>query len=129
MSDKKQVVHTVIDADAGISYKIVSGCSLTDTGNAERFITGFSDMVRYCADRKQWFMWNGKRWEPDTKGEVYELAKIAAIRIYEEIKYLDNYEEIANEFINNIIKFVFCCKRNYSVHYSSPFFILQFMNN
>lgn len=89
MSDKKQVVHTVIDAEAGISYKIVSGCSLTDTGNAERFITGFGDMVRYCADRKQWFMWNGKRWEPDTKGEVYELAKIAAIRIYEEIKYLD----------------------------------------
>src|SRR5665647_1196176 len=83
------VIHTVVDNEAGISYKVKFGCALTDTGNADRFITYFGEDVRYCADRKEWFLWSGKRWEPDKKGEVYELAKITAIRIYEEIKYLD----------------------------------------
>lgn len=47
----------------------------TDLGNAERFVRGHGEEVRYCAEIKKWFIWNGNFWERDASGEIYRKAK------------------------------------------------------
>lgn len=49
---------------------------MTDTGNAQRFIDKFGDLVRYSYNRKSWFYWNGKMWRRDDSGEIKKLADI-----------------------------------------------------
>lgn len=47
----------------------------TDLGNAERFVREHGEDVRYCAEIKKWFIWNGSFWEKDSSGEIYRRAK------------------------------------------------------
>jgi putative DNA primase/helicase len=47
----------------------------TDLGNAERFVREHGEEVRYCAEIKKWFIWNGRLWEKDSSGEIYRRAK------------------------------------------------------
>jgi phage/plasmid-associated DNA primase len=66
---------------------IAVGCPLTDIGNAERLILYHGNTIRYCAERKSWFIWRDIRWEPDVTGEINELAKETVIKIYQETRY------------------------------------------
>ena len=36
--------------------------NLTDLGNAERFVDQNGDRVRYCHERDEWLVWDGRRW-------------------------------------------------------------------
>lgn len=56
---------------------------LDDTGNAERLVERYGQNLRHSPGRG-WFVWNGKRWLPDTLGQVYELAKETARSISDE---------------------------------------------
>ena len=47
----------------------------TDLGNAERFVREHGEDVRYCAEIKKWFIWNGSLWKKDSSGEIYRRAK------------------------------------------------------
>ena len=85
------------DTDETIEDKIITGCPLTDTGNAERLIAYHGDNIRYCAERKSWYLWNGVRWVPDVKGAIFEMAKETAIKIHDEIKYLDINDKAARK--------------------------------
>jgi putative DNA primase/helicase len=62
----------------------------SDMGNAERFIDAFGDKLRYNHDSSEWYVWNGKYWEQDSKGKVVELAKEAVRRIYDEARNIDD---------------------------------------
>lgn len=37
----------------------------TDVGNAHGFVARFGDDIRYCREKKAWYVWNGKRWKRD----------------------------------------------------------------
>ena len=47
---------------------------LTECGNAERFVEEHGDCVRYCAAKRQWFVWNGIKWTAD-EGAAVQLVK------------------------------------------------------
>lgn len=57
---------------------------LTDAGNSERLVRLFGDTIRYCAPLKQWFVWDGRRWEPDDTHRTLELATRTAKSIFHE---------------------------------------------
>lgn len=47
--------------------------SYDDTGNAERFLDRFGDVVRYSYNRKRFYVYNGINWEIDERGLVRTL--------------------------------------------------------
>ena len=55
---------------------------LTDTGNAERFVERFGNVVRYCWPWKKWFAWNGRRWRIDDNGSIDHFAKLTGAQSY-----------------------------------------------
>lgn len=58
----------------------------TDLGNARRLVAQHGADLRYCHPWKGWRVFDGRRWAPDSTGEVMRLAKATALRIYEEAK-------------------------------------------
>jgi len=60
--------------------------SCTDIGNGKRFSLRHSDKARFCATRKLWYLWDGRRWRADTGRYVRELAKQTAIAINSEVE-------------------------------------------
>jgi putative DNA primase/helicase len=56
---------------------------LTDTGNAERLVLRHGENIRYCHPQKTWWVWTGRRWEPDRNGAVMDLAKSVARELYQ----------------------------------------------
>ncbi len=78
--------------------------NLTDTGNAERFVNTFGDILRYCYDRNKWLIWNGAYWEWDNGSQVMNLAKDVARNIYAEAAKEDDdkkREQIAKHAHNS----------------------------
>lgn len=48
----------------------------TDSGNALRLTHLYGDVIRYAADSRRWYAWDGSRWKPDVDGlEVLELTQ------------------------------------------------------
>ncbi|HOL73180.1 MAG TPA: phage/plasmid primase, P4 family, partial [Bryobacteraceae bacterium] len=39
--------------------------------------------IRYCHPQKTWWVWTGRRWEPDRNGAVMDLAKSVARELYQ----------------------------------------------
>jgi len=67
------------------SKKTTGRCfNLTDLGNAERLVSRYGDILRYCYERKRWLVWNGKVWEWDAGNRAAALAKLAVRNIYYE---------------------------------------------
>jgi P4 family phage/plasmid primase-like protien len=58
-------------ADDGESEKIFN----TDLGNSRRFVRRFREIVRFCYPWESWIIYDGKRWKPDTSGEIQRLGK------------------------------------------------------
>lgn len=56
--------------------------SLTDLENARRFAEQHGEDLRHVARRREWFVWNGKRWIPDAGAEVQRRAKETVRALY-----------------------------------------------
>lgn len=65
----------------------------TDSGNAERLVQKFAGTVRYCSPSHCWYIWTGKRWEPDQVGAMLQRTKLIARELYEEAGHIENNEE------------------------------------
>jgi putative DNA primase/helicase len=52
--------------------------ALTDTGNAERLVALFGEDLRYCHDWGAWLVWDGTRWQRDSRSEIMLYAKATA---------------------------------------------------
>lgn len=50
--------------------------SWDDTGNANRFMDHFGDLVRYSFIDKKWYFYNGSFWEVDFRGNVRNLIDL-----------------------------------------------------
>lgn len=72
------------------------GFYLTEMGNAERLAARFGEDLRHIHPWKKWLIWSGKRWEPDTRGEVVKKAKLTArsIRVEAEQAIGDEQEAL-----------------------------------
>lgn len=58
---------------------------LTDAGNAERFATENGASVRFVhGGWDRWLIWDGSRWAPDDRREVYRRAITNARRIHQD---------------------------------------------
>jgi putative DNA primase/helicase len=51
---------------------------LNDIGNATLLVKRHGGRIRYAADLRRWFVWDGKRWTVDEAGHLMELAKATA---------------------------------------------------
>jgi putative DNA primase/helicase len=50
----------------------------SDVGNSARILTAFGDVMRFCGEEDQWYVFGGQVWTPDHAGHVVELAKRVA---------------------------------------------------
>jgi putative DNA primase/helicase len=72
----------------------------TDLGNAERFVLEHGEHVRFCAEIKKWFIWNGKLWEKDSSGEILRRAKKTVRGMLIEAAQIES-EEIRNALVKH----------------------------
>jgi putative DNA primase/helicase len=56
--------------------------SLTDSGNARRLIEQHGADIRYVAQLKTWYIWNGRYWEQDKTGEIMRRAQQTVKSLY-----------------------------------------------
>lgn len=47
---------------------------LTDEGNAERLVYYYGSEMRYCFEKGEWLLWNGKHWQPDKTSQAEHLV-------------------------------------------------------
>lgn len=58
---------------------------LTELGNAERIVYYHGEDIKYC-NELEWLIWNGKRWEEDSKRRIEALTAKTLRAIYNEAK-------------------------------------------
>jgi len=58
--------------------------TLTDCGNADRFVTRHGNHFRYVHEWKRWLRWDGQRWAPDARGRAVIAMKEVARGIHGE---------------------------------------------
>lgn len=56
--------------------------ALNDIGNAYRFGVQQHDRVRYCAQHRSWYIWDGTRWQRDVTQQIVTLAIDSMRSIY-----------------------------------------------
>lgn len=66
----------------------------TDLGNAERLIFHHGDIIRYCNEINNWYIYNGCYWQVDDTGEIYRKCW----------KIIRTYQNTANEAFSQIRK-------------------------
>jgi putative DNA primase/helicase len=77
-----------LDPIAGTTVLMRESYKPTDMGNAERLVDRYGDMIRYCAELMTWFIWDGRRWAPDTTLKIRQLGKATVLHIIEEVPRL-----------------------------------------
>jgi putative DNA primase/helicase len=80
------------DADSGLRDKAKERCQLTGMGNGERLVARFGDVIRYCYDKKSWFIWDERRWAEDRVARIERLAGAAVRFIYYEAARISDAE-------------------------------------
>jgi putative DNA primase/helicase len=83
------VVSSVMRYPAAISSL---ADTMTDTGNAERFVGQWHDRLRYVPQLKSWLLWDGSGWQLDKRGHVFEQAKQTALLISAEAEAIREAE-------------------------------------
>ena len=66
---------------------------LTDVANGERLVARHGADLRYCHQTREWFVYDGQRWAPDSSGELARRAKETARSIYIEAAAVDDLLE------------------------------------
>ncbi len=67
--------------------------TLTDLGNAERFVDQHGESVRFCHPWGRWFIFDGRRWVADDSGLVEAMMKTTVRNIYHEAAEADTDKE------------------------------------
>ena len=76
----------------------------TDIGNSRLFSDYYSRVARYVPERKLWYIFGGKRWEPDVGGlKAMELCKTLADELMVYALNLED-EQVRKEYIDQCKK-------------------------
>lgn len=65
----------------------------TDVDNARLLVKMSGQDLRYCRAQKAWYVWDGKRWTRDEKGEIYCRARRVPDFLWERAKHIDEEYE------------------------------------
>lgn len=92
--DKPKAQRTFPPVDAEI---LRGDYTLTDTGNANRFMDMYREELRYCKEMDSWLLWNGKYWERDKTNAVAltRTEKVCRALLDEGLKYEDQDKRTA----------------------------------
>lgn len=83
-TQQKQAERSVrsVLADVAAFTRFPPGAfTASDSGNAQRFTHLYGNIVRYAADSKMWYIWNGECWEPDI-GDLSVLGLTLGVSHY-----------------------------------------------
>lgn len=84
-------IHTVFAALGDLTPESTPRYAPTDVGNANLFGDVYSDRLRYVPERRLWYVYTGRRWEPDVGGLMaMELCKDLAEALYIYMLRLDD---------------------------------------
>lgn len=68
--------------------------NMTDWDRAKIFVDDHGDIIRYSYTMNGWYIWDGKRWKPDTNGAIYQLAKTTIHNMYNDVlPTIDDYDK------------------------------------
>jgi len=68
--------------------------NMTDWGRAKIFADEHKDIVRYSYTMNCWYIWDGKRWKPDSSGLIFQLAKSTIHNMYNDVlPNIDDYDK------------------------------------
>ena len=90
-------VQTDIDDEQSSKiYNQIIMNTLTDLGNAERFIKGHGAIIRYCTDQKRWYVYQNGRWVMDNGTNINRMghATIREISFEAEREGLSTSEKV-----------------------------------
>lgn len=76
--------HVVDVASGAVEQNGMKVYALSDTGNAERFVSQHKHLVRYCSTWGKWLLWDGQRWSTEDQSRLFRLAKRTVRDIYKE---------------------------------------------
>jgi len=65
----------------------------TDTWNGEEFVRKYGDIIRYCEEWKQWFIWDERKWKGDNTRKIQSLAKETVRSLYNRISEVSDDKE------------------------------------
>ena len=82
------------------AYEGNANYSLSDTGNAHRFVEMFKDDMRYNVDNKVWMLWNGNYWQFDYFSSVKNYVEIMTEQMRMEAFNLTDLREQSRFFRN-----------------------------
>lgn len=70
------------------------GSTFSDFFNSEMLREDWGDNIRYCAPWKKWIIWDGKRWEIDESGKVFDMGEKTIRRLFKKMPgYCHSSEE------------------------------------
>jgi len=75
---REMTIEKSVHAIEEINDREFDANDLNDTGNAQRLIDRFGDILRYNVDNSMWMIWNGKYWQPDIYNNVKNFAEVIA---------------------------------------------------
>jgi len=75
--------------------------TLTDTGNAHRFVQMFGEKIRFNVDNKRWMFWNGKNWQTDMFGNIKNYAEVVIEKMRLQAKS-ENDEDTRKAMLQNV---------------------------
>jgi len=58
---------------------------LTEVRHAERFIKENGENVGFISNQKKWIVWNGKYWEIDEKGKIFQLLEKVTDKVWRKV--------------------------------------------
>jgi putative DNA primase/helicase len=75
---------SLLSLDKTLSEPASEARPRTDLGNSERLASRLQGKALYVYEAKCWYVFTGRRWEPDTTGAVYRHAQDTVRAIYAE---------------------------------------------
>ncbi len=67
---------------------IPTKASFSDLGNADRLVAFAGSIARYSHEREKWYIWDLRRWSPNSDGEIYRLATDTIKQMYKDAALL-----------------------------------------
>lgn len=100
---ESQITVNSVTGEAIIKKSDGEDYELNDTGNAHRFADMFGEVVKYNFDNKQFMVWNGKYWEPDTESTVKNMAEVVIEQMKKEA-FAEDDKELQKAKFSNVQK-------------------------
>lgn len=95
--------------------KVYPNRSWDDTGNADRLMDRYGDMIKYSFTDQKWYIYNGTFWQSDDRGLIRELAdSVVEDMKNEEIHYPENFDSEEREKLDKKWQAFVSKSRNHS---------------